>query len=219
MAKPSDNLIKQYRDKMPGAEDALARYLLATLPMWIRASFSQLTYQDVEDLTSLLAVHILTQIDMFHGRSNASFDTWARKVTRNGVYDWFAKENRRRGKEILVEPGDAPIAGSILDILQPRTPNPREAMNEKADYEADRELVKEFLERVKNPRQKLILEERFISGLSVAEIAERRGEKKRNKLDVLLWQAMQSLFKILKEMQSEGRLTNCRPRVVRRKCR
>jgi RNA polymerase sigma factor (sigma-70 family) len=213
MAKPSDNLIKHYRDKKPGAEDALARYLLATLPIWISGSFSQVNYQDIEDLTSLLTVHLLSKIDMFHGRSNASFDTWARKVARNRIYDWFAKEGRQRKREVPLDNEDEEEGYSHLDTLASSDPSPSEAL----DWKIAREFAMEALERVKNGRQKLILKEHYISGLSIFEIAERWGEKKRNKLDVLKCQALQVYLNKVKEMQSEGRLDKCSPRVRGRK--
>ena len=58
MSKETDDLAKQCQAAVPGAEEALAEYLLGVLPRWIAMSFSQLTPQDIEDLTSLLAVHI-----------------------------------------------------------------------------------------------------------------------------------------------------------------
>jgi len=200
MAGESDILVKRCREEAPGAEEALAEYLVEILPKWINCSFSQLTPQDVDDLTSLLAIHILAKLTLFDGRS--SFDSWARTVTRNRVRDWLAKEGRRRSRETSLDIEDEETGHSPLNALPARTLNPRQEL----DRKIARELAMECLERVKNPRQKLILKDHFVSGLSVVEIAERWGVKKRDKLDVLLWQALQSYFKIVKELRGEGRL-------------
>lgn len=208
MSREGDDLVKRCLAAAPGAEEAMATHLVAILPGWIIASFSRLTAQDVEDLTSLLAVHILANLSKFHGRS--SFDTWARTVTRNKVNDWLAKEKRRRDHEVPLDCENEQSGLSPADILPARTLNPRQAL----DRTLAREIAMDCLERVRNPRQKLMLKEHFVSGLSVAEIAERWGVAKRGKLDVLLWQAMQAYFKIVKELHSKGRLEKCGPRVL-----
>ncbi len=210
MSKETDDLAKRCQAADPGAEEDLAEYLLGVVPRWIAMSFSRLTPQDIEDLTSLLAVHILANISKYAGRS--SFDTWARTVTRNKVNDWLAKEGRRRKREIPLDVPSEQSGLSVAAVLPTRLPNPRQEL----DRKIARELAMECLERVRNPRQKLILNEHFVSGLSVVEIAARWGVTKRDKLDVLLWQAQQAFFKIVKELRSEGRLEKCSSRVLRK---
>jgi RNA polymerase sigma factor (sigma-70 family) len=210
MSSVSDKLAKQCIAGFPGADDALGFYLLTNLPKWIATAFSGLTTNDIEDLTSLLSIHILTNISKFKGQS--SFDTWARTVTRNKGYDWLASRALRRKRETSMDIANPETGGSLADVLPSRIPNPREEL----DRKVGRQLAMEALERVKNPRQKLILQEHFVSGLSVVEIAKRWGVKKRDKLDVLLCQAMKAYFKVVKEMRSEGRLEKCSPRVLRK---
>jgi len=210
MAKESDKLAKQCLANSPGADGALAEYLLKILPVWIRGSFSRLTPQDVDELTSLGTIHVLANIKKFNGRS--SFDTWARKVVSNKIRDWLAERARRWKRETSIDAENPVTGGSLADILPTRLLNPRE----EADRTIGREIAMAVLERVKNSRQKLILTEHFVGGLSVAEIAERWGEKRRNKLDVLLCQAMQTFFKLVKEMRQEGRLEKCSARVLRK---
>jgi RNA polymerase sigma factor (sigma-70 family) len=199
MVRQGDELVKRCHAASPGAEEDLAKYLVAIIPRWITASFSRLTPEDIEDLTTLLAVHILANISKFQGRS--SFETWARRVTRNKVNDWIKKEGRRRSREIPLDVESQESGLSPADVLPARSLNPRQEL----DRKIARELAMECLERVRNPRQKLIMKEHFVGGLSVGEIAERWGVKKRAKLDVLLWQALQAYFRIVKDLHIDGR--------------
>jgi RNA polymerase sigma factor (sigma-70 family) len=210
MASESDKLAIQVLKAIPGAEEALAVYLVGHLPSWLRFYFTRLTPQDVDELTSLCAVHILENIVQFNGK--ASFDTWARKVTRNAVYDWFRTEATRKKHESSLTHENEDTGFSLLNILPLPIPNARQELDRKECQEWGMRCI----EKIKNPRQRRLLKEHFVDGLSVVEIAERWGEKKRSKLDMVRIQAIKSFLKIVKEKQRELRLDKCSPRVLRR---
>jgi RNA polymerase sigma factor (sigma-70 family) len=209
MKKESDAIVRRILVGESRAEEDLASYLLATIPQWLHISFSRLNPDDVEELASLLTIQILAKIPKFSGKS--SFDTWAKRVVRNRVLDWFEKEGRRRKNEISldVHAGEEGLAPE--DIL----PSPLRSPRQEVDRILAREIAIQCVEKVRNPRQKLILQEHFVSGLSVAEIASRWGVKNRAKLDVLLWQAMESFMKIVKDLRKQGRLDICGARVLK----
>ncbi len=210
MSAESDNLAKQCLTGAPGADSALAVYLLKILPRWITASFDRITPQDVDELASLVTVHILKKIDLFRGES--SFDTWARTVTRNRVKSWLRERALCWKRETILDIEDGEKEYSPYNAISLPIKNPRQEVDRKECLE----LAKQAFERVKNPRQRLILKEYYIGGLSVAEIAKRWGVKNRDNLDVLLCRAKKVYFEILKEMMGEGRLVKCSPRVLRR---
>jgi len=210
MAVESDNLAKQCLAGMPGADDALAFYLLTHLPKWIRFYFTRMSPLDVDEAATLSTVHILKHISKFKGQS--SFDTWARKVTRNFVYDEIAKADRYRKKINSLDIKNTGSGFSLYNVIPSRMKNPREEM----DRREIRELIVKALGRLRNSRQKLILEEFYINGLDLPEISQRWGGISRSKLSLLKWQALKAVLKIVKDLQPGSRLEEYSSRLLRR---
>jgi RNA polymerase sigma factor (sigma-70 family) len=210
MSVESDNLAKQCLADLPGADNAMARYLLANLPKWIRCSFSRLTPQDIDDLTALLAAHITARVFMFKGDS--SFDTWARQITRNQGRDWLRARALRWKREISIDAENSETGGSLANILPAHIRNPREEL----DLKEVRELIMKAIGKVRNSRYKLILEESFVSGLDIETIARLRDEDDLPKLYRDKCRALKALFKLVKEMSPGYRLEEYSPRLRRR---
>lgn len=210
MSVESDKLAKQCLAEIPGAYDAMARYLLTNVPKWIRFYFTRMTPLDVEEATALSTVHILAKIPIF--KSQSSFDTWARKVARNFVYDEIAKGDRYRKKINSLDIQNTGSGFSPYNVIPSRMKNPREEM----DRREIRELIVKALGKLRNSRQKLILEEFYINGLDLPEIAQRWGGISRSKLSLLKWQALKAVLKIVKDLQPGSRLEEYSSRLLRR---
>lgn len=210
MAVVSDILARQCQAEVPGADSAMAVYLYTNLPKWIRFYFTRMTPLDVDEATALCTVDILTKISKFKGQS--SFDTWARKVARNFVYDEIAKEGRYRKKINSLDIQNTGTGFSPYNVIPSRMKNPREEM----DRREIRELIVKALGKLRNSRQKLILEEFYINGLDLPEIAQRWGGTKLNKLYLLKWQALKALLNIVKDLQPGSRLEEYSSRLLRR---
>jgi RNA polymerase sigma factor (sigma-70 family) len=210
MAIVSDNLAKRCLAKLPGADNDMAVYLMTNLPKWIRFYFTRMSPLDVDEAATLSTVHILKHISKFKGQS--SFDTWARKVARNFVYDEIAKADRYRKKINSLDIQNTGSGFSPYNVIPSRMKNPREEM----DRREIRELIVKALGRLRNSRQKLILEEFYINGLDLPEISQRWGGISRSKLSLLKWQALKAVLKIVKDLQPGSRLEEYSSRLLRR---
>jgi RNA polymerase sigma factor (sigma-70 family) len=183
---------------------------MTNLPKWIRFYFTRMSPLDVDEAATLSTVHILKHISKFKGQS--SFDTWARKVARNFVYDEIAKADRYRKKINSLDIQNTGSGFSPYNVIPSRMKNPREEM----DRREIRELIVKALGRLRNSRQKLILEEFYINGLDLPEISQRWGGISRSKLSLLKWQALKAVLKIVKDLQPGSRLEEYSSRLLRR---
>jgi len=210
MSVEIDELAKQCIADIPGADNAMGGYLLKKLPRWIRGSFDRLTPQDVDELTSLCAIHILGNIESFRGDS--SFDTWARPVARNKSKDWLRTRALRWKRETSLDIEDEETGVSRHNVMPSRIRNPREEL----DLKEVRELTMTAFEKVRNSRYKLILEEFFISGLTLPQIARLRSEPNIDRLYRDKCRALKALLIKVKGMPHGDRLEEYSSRLLRR---
>jgi RNA polymerase sigma-70 factor (ECF subfamily) len=107
---------------------------------------------DAEDLTAETFARMMRAIGRFRGE--ASFKNWLYQIARNAV-----RNHRRAAHYRLSVP------------LSPRIPDPR-PVQEEGGKAIDREIVQALLDPLP-PRYRLVLELRFLHGLTIAQTAER----------------------------------------------
>jgi RNA polymerase sigma-70 factor (ECF subfamily) len=107
---------------------------------------------DAEDLTAETFARMMRAIGRFRGE--ASFKNWLYQIARNAV-----RNHRRAAHYRLSVP------------LSPKIPDPR-PVQEEGGKAIDREVVLALLDPLP-PRYRLVLELRFLHGLTIAQTAER----------------------------------------------
>ncbi len=159
-----ENLVTQSQG---GDEAAFATLFDHFFPKIFRYIQFRTNQDEIEDLVSDIFLKVVENIKNYQQQKNASFSAWLFRIARNQLIDSY-----RRKKELL---GLENEEGELMFDIEDEDPTPDD-MTQKS---WEQEKIQEVLQKL-SPIHREILELRYLSGFSNAEISHITGKNEGN---------------------------------------
>ncbi len=181
MQLTDQELVRAYLNGDRAAFDQLVlRYLKPVYSVALHYAKNQ---EDAEDLAQDAFVKVLRHLKKFDAQKN--FKPWILQIARNTALDWLKKKKPMLLGDLETEDGE-----SLLASIPDRAPLP-DAIAQENETAGE---IKRAMERL-SPSDRLVLQFRYIHGLSFREIAGELHEA----IDTVKSRARRALQKLRKE--------------------